>query len=59
MIENMNPDIGPLLEAVGVCHVAGLVQTIDVGAHRIGIEHADGTRTNLPYDKFVLGPVRA
>src|SRR3954454_19666025 len=50
----MNPDLAALLEAVGVRHVAGLVQTIDVGAHRIEIEHADGTRTNLPYDKFVL-----
>ena len=48
VIENMNPDIGPLLEAAGVRHVAGLVQTIDVGAQRIEIEHADGTRTNLP-----------
>jgi NADH dehydrogenase len=54
VIENMNPDLGPLLEAVGVRHVAGLVQTIDVGAHRIAIEHADGTRTSLPYDKLVL-----
>ncbi len=54
VLENMNPDIAPLLEAVGVRHVAGLVHTIDVGAHRIEIEHADGTRTNLPYDKFVL-----
>jgi NADH:ubiquinone reductase (H+-translocating) len=54
VLENMNPDIAPLLEAVGVRHIAGLVRTIDAGARRIGIEHADGTRTNLPYDKFVL-----
>jgi len=54
VLENMNPDIAPLLEAIGVRHVAGLVQTIDAGAHRIEIQHADGTRTHLPYDKFVL-----
>jgi NADH dehydrogenase len=54
VLENMNPDIAPLLEAVGVRHIAGLVQTIDAGTRRIEIEHADGTRTDLPYDKFVL-----
>lgn len=54
VLENMNPDIAPLLEAVGVHHIAGLVQTIDADAHRIEIEHTDGTRTNVPYDKFVL-----
>ncbi len=54
VLENMNPDIAPLLEAVGIRHIAGLVQTIDAGARRIESEHADGTRTNLPYDKFVL-----
>jgi NADH dehydrogenase len=54
VLENMNPDIAPLLEAVGVRHIAGLVQTIDAGARRIRIEHADGTRTDLQYDKFVL-----
>ncbi|MCW2242038.1 NAD(P)/FAD-dependent oxidoreductase [Azospirillum canadense] len=54
VLENMNPDIAPLLEAVDVRHVAGLVQTIDAGAHRIEVERVDGTRTRLPYDKFVL-----
>ena len=50
----MNPDIAPLLDAVGVRHIAGLVQTIDSGSRRIEIEHNDGTRLQLPYDKFVL-----
>ena len=54
VLENMNPDIAPLLEAVGVRHIAGLVQTINAGARRIEIEHADGARTHLPYNKFVL-----
>jgi NADH dehydrogenase len=54
VLENMNPDLAPLFEAVGVRHIAGLVQTIDAGAHRLEIELADGTRTHLAYDKFVL-----
>jgi NADH dehydrogenase len=54
ILENMNPDLTPLFEAVGVRHIAGLVQTIDAGAHRLEIELADGTRTHLAYDKFVL-----
>ena len=53
VLEGMNPDLGPLFEAVGVRHLAGLVQTIDAGARRIEVEH-DGTTTSLPYDKFVL-----
>jgi NADH:quinone reductase (non-electrogenic) len=53
-VENVNPDIAPLLKAVGVRHVAGLAQTIDAGGHRVEIELADGTRAHLPYDKFVL-----
>ena len=54
VLENMNPDIAPVLEAVGVRHIAGLVQTIDAGARRLEIEQVDGTRTSLAYDKFVL-----
>ena len=54
VLENMNPDLAPLFEAVGVRHIAGLVQTIDAGARRLAIEQVDGTRTSLPYDKFVL-----
>ena len=54
VLENMNPDLAPLFEAVGVRHMAGLVQTIDAGARRLEIEQADGTRTHLAYDKFVL-----
>jgi NADH dehydrogenase len=54
ILEDTNPDLTPLFEAVGVRHIAGLVQTIDAGAHRLEIELADGTRTHLAYDKFVL-----
>jgi len=54
ILENMNPDIAPLLDAVGVRHIAGLVRTIDADARRVWIEHVDGTRKRLSYDKFVL-----
>ncbi|NJO32231.1 MAG: FAD-dependent oxidoreductase [Rhodospirillales bacterium] len=54
VLENMNPDIAPLLKAVGVRHIAGLVQKIDAGSHRVEIELVAGGRSSLPYDKFVL-----
>jgi NADH dehydrogenase len=50
----MNPDIGSLLEAVGVRHVAGWVETIDAASRQITVAAADGTRDVLPYDRFVL-----
>ena len=53
-LEEVNPDIGPLLQAVGVRHITGLVEAIDADARRLAIFHADGTRTELDYDKFVL-----
>jgi NADH dehydrogenase len=54
VLEGMDPDLGPLFEAVGVRHLAGLVQTIDAGARRIEVEQPNGTRTSVAYDKFVL-----
>jgi NADH dehydrogenase len=54
VLEDMNPDLVPLFEAVGVSHIAGLVQTIDAGARLIEIGKNDGTQLHLPYDKFVL-----
>ncbi|MBQ0822619.1 FAD-dependent oxidoreductase [Microvirga sp. HBU67558] len=54
VLENMNPDLAPLFDAVGVRHMAGLVQTIDAGARLIEIGKNDGTQLRLPYDKFVL-----
>jgi NADH dehydrogenase len=54
VLENMNPDIGSLLEAVGVRHVAGWVETIDAASRQITVAAADGTRDVLPYDRFVL-----
>lgn len=54
VIENMNPDIGALLSAVGVRHIAGWVDTIDAGRHQIEVVDHHGQRSRLNYDKFVL-----
>lgn len=54
VLDDMYPDLGPLFEAVGVRHVAGLVHRIDAGAHRLEVETLGGVRSNLYYDKFVL-----
>ena len=54
VLENMNPDIAPLLDAVGVRHVAGHVDTIDTAARQAGIALIGGGRETLSYDRFVL-----
>lgn len=54
VLENMNPDIAPLLDAVGVRHVAARVETIDHAARRVTVSAADGARRTLAYDRFVL-----
>lgn len=59
VLENMNPDLAPLFDAVGVRHIAGLVQTIDAGARLIEVETNDGARLHLPYDKFILAAAAA
>ncbi|WP_407278145.1 FAD-dependent oxidoreductase [Aromatoleum evansii] len=53
-IENMNPDIKPLLDAIGVRHVAGMVTEISPDAHRLAVARADGSQVPMFYDKFVL-----
>lgn len=54
VLENMNPGIAPLLDAVGVRHIAGHVETIDTAARQIGVALAAGGRDNLSYDRFIL-----
>lgn len=54
VLDNMNPDISTLLDAVGVRHVAGLVETIDGATRTITVTGADGERQSLAYDRFVL-----
>ena len=53
VIENMDPDLSALFQAVGVRHVAGLVETIRAEAHEIDVARADGNQT-LTFDKFIL-----
>lgn len=53
-LDNMNPDLAPLLAAVGVRHIAGLVENLDPTAQRLTIAHTDGSRATLGYDRFVL-----
>lgn len=53
-LENMAPDIAPLFAAVGVQHVTGLIETIDVEDRLVTIAAADGTHQTRPYDRFVL-----
>jgi NADH dehydrogenase len=54
VIENMDPDIAPLLAAMGVRHVAGVVRTIDAARKEIEVLGNDGAPVVLPYDRFVL-----
>jgi len=53
-LDNMNPDIGELLDSVGARHLAGLVETIDADARTVTVALADGKRTTIAYDRFVL-----
>jgi len=50
----MNPDCGEVLDAAGVRHIAGFVETIDTRGRSVTITRADGSRETLAYDRFVL-----
>ena len=52
--EDMAPDIAPLLAAVGVDHVPGMVQTIDDNSHEVEVLTSDRKQIHLPYDRFIL-----
>ncbi len=54
VIENMDPDIAPLLAAMGVPHVAGVVRTIDAERKEVEVLGNDGAPVVLSYDRFVL-----
>ncbi|MDC0710949.1 FAD-dependent oxidoreductase [Stigmatella sp. ncwal1] len=54
VFEEMAPDIAPLLEAVGVRHLAGTVEAIHARSHEVEVLGTGGERTTLPYDRFVL-----
>jgi len=54
VLENMDPSIAPVLDAAGVRHVAGTVESIDAGAKTVTIAHNGGKRETVSYDRFVL-----
>ena len=54
VIEGMDPDIGPLLEAVGARHLAGKVETVDAEARTVTVTRRDGSWQTLPYDRLVV-----
>ncbi|MCP5202130.1 MAG: FAD-dependent oxidoreductase [Gammaproteobacteria bacterium] len=54
VIDGMDPDVGPLLAAVGVEHVAATVTAVDVDGRSLDLrDDAGGTRT-LAWDRLVL-----
>jgi NADH dehydrogenase len=50
----MNPDLAPLFASTGVRHISGRIEAIRTDAHELEVVTADGARSTLPYDKFVL-----
>ncbi|MES1925436.1 FAD-dependent oxidoreductase [Salinisphaera sp. T31B1] len=54
LLDNMDPDIGPLLKVVGVNFLAGWVETIDADKKEIVVATMAGDRATLSYDSFVL-----
>lgn len=54
VLENMAPDISALLAAVGVTHLAGIVDGIDAGRKQVTFLPRDGAPQTLSYDRFVL-----
>lgn len=53
-LANMHPDIAALLDAVGVRHLAGLVDSVDTAARTATVQTNDGGWQTLDYDRFVL-----
>lgn len=54
VLENMAPDISALLAAVGVTHLAGIVDSIDADRKHVTFLPRDGAPQTLSYDRFVL-----
>ncbi|ARR53859.1 FAD-dependent oxidoreductase [Rhizorhabdus wittichii DC-6] len=53
-LADMHPDISALLDAVGVRHLAGLVDSVDSAARTATVRTHDGGWTTLGYDRFIL-----
>ncbi|KHK88908.1 NAD(P)/FAD-dependent oxidoreductase [Novosphingobium malaysiense] len=54
VLENMDPDVGALLAAVGARHLPGLVETIDVDRRTIKVARVSGGHETIAYDRFIL-----
>lgn len=54
VLDNMAPDISALLAAVGVTHLAGIVDSIDADRKQVTFLPRDGAPQTLSYDRFVL-----
>ncbi len=54
VLENMSPDISAQLAAIGVRHLAGLVEQIDGENKTLVVECAEGKKLQLAYDRLVL-----
>lgn len=54
VMENIDPDLTPLFSATGVQHRAGRVEGILPDRHELEVVSANGERSTVHYDKFVL-----
>lgn len=54
VIANMDPDLAPLFAAVGVRHIAARIESIRTDTHELDVVAANGARSTLLNDKFVL-----
>src|ERR1700741_5183728 len=53
-LENMEPELGAVFDAVGVRHLAGWVTAVDSGKREVLVQQRDGKKTALAYERFVL-----
>jgi len=54
VIEGIDPDLAALFSVTGVQHIAGRVAAIGADRHELELVSADGERSTMHYDKFVL-----
>lgn len=54
VLENMSPDISAQLAAIGVRHLAGLVEQIDGEKKTLVVASVEGEKLQLDYDRLVL-----
>ncbi len=54
VMENIDPDLAPLFSVTGVQHIAGRIEAIRADRHELEVVSAEGERSTLHYNKFVL-----